>query len=74
MFTQSIKLVGICCLDLLACYVRQLCLGDKRLGLGTDELLFEDNDLGRVRLFVLELGNLVGDLLLACKYVLVSRK
>jgi hypothetical protein len=44
-------------------------LSDEGLGLGTDKLLLENNDLGRVGLLVLELSNLVGDLLLACDVV-----
>lgn len=63
---QSIKLVCVGGLDLFASDVGQLGLSDERLGLGSDELLFEDNDLGRVGLLVLELGDLVRDLLLAC--------
>jgi hypothetical protein len=62
---QSIELVGVCGLDLLAGYVGQLGLGNKGLSLGTDKLLLENDDLGRVGLLVLELSNLVGDLLLA---------
>lgn len=67
---ESVKLVGVGSLDLLAGDVGELGLGDQRLGLGTDELLLKDNNLGRVGLLVLELGNLVGDLLLACGNVL----
>ena len=63
--TESIKLVGVGGLDLLAGDVGELGFGDQRLGFGTDELLLEDDDLGRVGLLVLELGDLVGDLLLA---------
>jgi len=40
-------------------------LGDEGLSFGTDKLLLENNDLGRVRLLVLELSDLVGDLLFA---------
>ncbi len=64
------KLVGVGSLDLLTSDVRELGLGDQRLCLGTDELLLKDNNLGRVGLLVLELGNLVGDLLLAWILVL----
>jgi hypothetical protein len=63
---ESIELVGEGSLQLLAGDVGELGLSDERLGLGADELLFEDDDLGAVGLLVLELGNLVGDLLLAC--------
>ena len=68
--TEGIKLVGVGSLDLLTSDVRELGLGDQRLCLGTDELLLKDNNLGRVGLLVLELGNLVGDLLLAWILVL----
>jgi hypothetical protein len=40
-------------------------LSDERLGFSTDKFLLENDDLGGVWLFVLELSNLVGDLLLA---------
>ncbi len=53
-------------LELLAGNVGELSLGNERLGLGTDELLLENDNLGAVGLLVLELGDLVGDLLLAC--------
>ena len=62
---ERVKLVGISGLDLLAGDVRQLSLGDKGLGLGADKLLLEDNNLGRVGLLVLELGDLVDNLLLS---------
>ena len=62
---QSVKLVGVSSLDLLAGDVGQLGFGHQRLGLGADEFLFEDDNLGGVGLFILEMGNLVGDLLLA---------
>lgn len=63
---QGVELVGVGSLELLARDVGELSLGDEGLGLGTDELLLEDDNLGRVGLFVLELGDLIGDLLLAC--------
>ena len=63
---QGVELVGEGGLQLLAGDVGELGLSNERLGLGTDELLLEDDDLGAVGLLVLELGNLVGDLLLAC--------
>lgn len=39
--------------------------GDEGLGFSANELLFEDDDLGGIGLFVFELGDLIGDLLLA---------
>ena len=39
--------------------------GDKGLGLGTDKLLLENDDLWGVWLLVLELSDLISDLLLA---------
>ena len=49
---ESIELIVECCLNLLARDVRELGLGDQRLGFGADKLLFEDNDSGRVGLLV----------------------
>lgn len=46
MLTESIKLVRIGSLDLLASNVGELSLGDERLGLGTDKLLLQDDNLG----------------------------
>jgi hypothetical protein len=63
---HSIELVGEGGLELLAGDVGQLGLCDQGLGLGTDKLLLENDNLGRVGLLVLELCNLVGNLLLAC--------
>jgi hypothetical protein len=63
---QSIELVGVGGLYLLASDVRKLCLCHKRLGFGTDQLLLENDNLGRVGLLVLEVRDLVGDLLLSC--------
>lgn len=62
---EGIELVSVRSLDLFAGDVGELGLGNEGFGLGTDELLLEDNNLGGVGLLVLELGNLVGDLLLA---------
>ena len=62
---ESVELVGVGSLDLFAGNVGELSLGDEGLGLGTDKLLLEDNNLGGIGLLVLELSNLVGDLLLA---------
>lgn len=63
---QGIELIGVGSLDLFTSDVGKLGLSDEGLGLGTDQLLLQDNDSGRVGLLVLELSNLVGDLLLAC--------
>jgi hypothetical protein len=62
---QGIELVRVGGLDLLARDVGELGFGDEGLGLGADELLLEDDNLGGVGFFVLELGDLVRDLLLA---------
>ena len=64
---HGIELVGEGGLELFTGDVGQLGLGDERLGLGADKLLLEYNNLGGVGLLVLQLGDLVGDLLLACK-------
>jgi len=56
-------------LQLLAGDVAELSFGDEGLGLGADKLLLEDNNFRAVGLFVLELGDLVGDLLLACDII-----
>ena len=61
---ESVELVGVSSLQLLTGDVGELRLSDKRLGLSADKLLLENNDLGRVWLLVLELGNLIGNLLL----------
>jgi hypothetical protein len=65
MLTESIELVGIGCLHLLSSDVGKLSLSNKRLGLRSNKFLFEDDNLGRVGLLVLELGDLISDLLLA---------
>ncbi len=62
---KSVELVGECRLQLFTRDVGQLSFSDKRFGFGTDKLLLKDNDPGRVWLFVFELCDLVGDLLLA---------
>lgn len=64
---ESVELVGEGSLQLLTGDVGELGLCDERLGLGANKLLLEDDNLGAVGLLVLELGNLVGDLLLACE-------
>ena len=69
-FAHGIELICESCLELLTGDVGELGFGDKRLGLSTYELLFENNNLGGVGLLVLQLSDLVGDLLLA--YMIVS--
>jgi hypothetical protein len=64
---HGIELVGEGGLELLAGDVGQLGLGDQGLGLSANKLLLENNNLGGVGLLVLQLGDLVGDLLLAYK-------
>jgi hypothetical protein len=64
---HGVELVGEGGLELLAGDVGQLGLGDQGLGLSANKLLLENNNLGGVGLLVLQLGNLVGDLLLAYK-------
>ena len=68
--TKSIELVSESCLQLLAGDVGQLGLGNQRFGFSADKLLLQDNNLGAVGLLVLELGNLISDLLLACTFTL----
>lgn len=63
--TQGIKLIRVCCLELLTRNVGQLSFSDQRFRLSTDEFLLENDNLGRVGLLEFEVGNLVGDLLLA---------
>ena len=65
MLAERIKLVVECGLQLLTSNIGQLGFSNKRFCLGTDEFLFEDDDARTVWFLVLELGNLVGDLLLA---------
>lgn len=65
MLAESVELVGEGGLELFAGDVGQLGLCDQRLGFGTDQLLLEDDYAGRVGLLVLELGDLIGDFLLA---------
>ena len=64
--TECIELVLEGSLDLLTGDVRELSLRYKGLGLSTNQFLLENNNAGRFRVLVLELGNFVGDLLLAC--------
>ena len=68
---QGVKLVGKGGLELLPSNVGQLGLCHQRLGLGPDELLLEHNNLGRIGLFVLQVGNLIRNVLFA--YDRVSR-
>lgn len=64
--TESVELVLEGGLELLTGDVGQLSLGDEGLGLSTDQFLLENDDARRVGVLILELGDLVGDLLLAC--------
>lgn len=63
--TQSIELVGESSLEFLTGDVGELGFCDERFGFGTDKLLLEDNDAGRVWFLVFQLGDLVGDFLFA---------
>jgi hypothetical protein len=65
MLTESIELVGIGSLHLLSSDVGKLSLSNKRLGFSSNKFLLEDDNLGRVGLLVLELGDLISNLLLA---------
>ena len=62
---QGVELVREGCLELFAGDVGELCFSDERFGFCADELLFQDHDLWAVGLFVLQLGDLIRDLLLA---------
>jgi len=62
---DGVKLVSEGCLDLLAGDVGKLGFCYEGLGLSANKLLLEDNNLWAVWLLVFELGDLVGDLLLA---------
>ena len=64
-FAKSIELVGESCLEFLTSDVGKLSFCNKRLGFGSNQLLLQDNDAGAVGLFVLELGDLISDFLLA---------
>lgn len=63
--TQSIELIGESRLKLFTGDVGKLGFCDKRLGFSTDEFLLENDNARGVRLLIFELGNLVGDFLLA---------
>ena len=60
--TESVELVGEGSLQLLTGDVGELSLGDERLGLGTDKLLLESDNLDRAGLLVLQLLDFVRDL------------
>lgn len=64
--TESVELVLEGGLELLTGDVGQLSLGDEGLGLSTDQFLLKNDNARRVGVLVLELGDLVGDFLLAC--------
>jgi hypothetical protein len=64
--THGVELVSESSLELLAGNVGELSLSNEGLSFGTHELLLKHNNSGRVGLLVLQLGNLVGDFLLAC--------
>ena len=70
-FAERVELIVEGGLQLFAGYVRELGFGDEGFGFGADEFLFEHDDLGGLRFFVFELGDLVGDFLLACYEVLL---
>lgn len=65
--TEGVELVLEGGLDLLAGDIGQLRFGHQRLGLGANQLLLENNDARGVGILVLELGDVIGDLLLACE-------
>ena len=65
MFADGIKLIGECCLELLASNVRKLGFSNEGFGLSTDKLLFKDDNPRAIGLLVFELSDLIGDLLLA---------
>lgn len=64
---KSVELISESCLELLTGDVGKLSFCDKGFCLSTHKFLLENNDTGAVRLLVLELSNLIGDLLLAYK-------
>ena len=63
---EGVELVLEGGLDFFARDVGELGFGDEGLGFGADEFLLEDDDARGLRVLVLQLGDLVGDLLLAC--------
>ena len=64
-FAESVELVGVGCLELLTSDVGELGFGNEGFGFCADELLFENDNFGGIGLFVFELGDLIGDFLLA---------
>jgi hypothetical protein len=62
---HRVELVGECRFELLTGDVAQLCFSDKAFGFGADKFLFQYDDAWAVGFFILELGDLVGYLLLA---------
>ena len=70
---KSVELISESCLEFLTGDVGKLSFRNEGLGLGTDKLLLEDNDARAVRLLVLKLSNLIGDLLLAYKACSLNR-
>jgi hypothetical protein len=64
-FAKRIELVLEGCLELLPGDVGELRLSHQGFGLRANQLLLEDDDARRARVLVLELGDLIGDLLLA---------
>ena len=69
---KSIELIRESCLELLTGDVGKLSFCNEGFCLSTDKLLLEDNDAGAVRLLVLQLSNLIGDLLLAYNACLLA--
>ena len=65
--TEGIELVLEGGLNLLTGNVGQLGFSDQRFSLGTDKLLLENDNARGVGVLVLQLGDLIGDLLLAYK-------
>jgi hypothetical protein len=73
MFTHRIKLICESSLELLTGYVGELSLSNQRFGFSAYEFLLKNNNLRGVRLLVFQLGNLIGDLLLALEKVSLNR-
>lgn len=63
--SQGVKLERKGRLELLPRRVRKLCGRDKSLGFGPDQFLFQHRETNRCRVFVLEMGDLIDDLLSA---------
>ena len=62
---KSVELISESCLELLTGDVGKLSFCYERLCLSTDKFLLENDNARAIRLLVLELSNLIGDLLLA---------